>query len=404
VSGSNPGGPGHEFAKRTFVDFCLIDEDEAAGREADEELGPVYAHPIKRTGATIYFGIRKAPNSDGGMWRAYIPGLLSDNPILLQRDPGYVHRVEAMPEPYRSAYLDGDWEIFLGQMFSFNVRHHACKPHPVPAHAKIYFSFDWGFGAPFSCGWCYCDADGRLYRFGEWYGWSKMPNKGLRLSDSEIAEGICKTEMELGLRTESGGIIVDKFDCGRPTRKDIEYILSPDCFSAKPDYKGGGQGPSTSEVFAEYGLIGYPGDATRNQKIRQFHERLRLRDGDEAPMFQVFNTCTQFIRTIPLLQQDEKNPEDVDTKSEDHCYDEQALVFMARPIRMAEPPARVPSHDKRIQALIEGQAGDPSEDYLVGAATLEMESLGQTGWEAEGDLDEYDDGDLVGTVDGTDWR
>jgi hypothetical protein len=67
---------------------------------------------------------------------------------------------------------------------------------------------------------------------------------------------------------------------------------------------------------------------------------------------------------------------------------------------MVEPPSRVPSHDKRIQALIEGQAGDPSEDYLVGAATLEMEALGQTGWEAEGDLDEYDDGDLVGTVDG----
>ena len=63
-------------------------------------------------------------------------------------------------------------------------------PIPVPEYAPIYMTFDWGFGAPFSVGWWWVDADGRLIRFAEWYGWNGEINKGLRLEDSRIAEGI----------------------------------------------------------------------------------------------------------------------------------------------------------------------------------------------------------------------
>jgi hypothetical protein len=284
-------------------------------------------------------------------------------------------------------------------MFNFSRQSHVCAPHPIPKHAPLYFTFDWGFGAPFSCGWCYIDADGRIFRFGEWYGWTGTPNQGLRLADSQIAEGIISKEMEMGIRTKSGGLMVDGFDCGRPSRK-VTYILSPDCFSRKPDYKGGGQGPSTSEVFARYGLHSTPGDATRDQKIKQFHERLRLpRDESVAPMFQIFDSCTQFIRTVPLLQQDQHNPEDVDTKLEDHIYDEQALLFMARPLSLELPPEAMTSYDRRIDELKRGE-DDKYTRVATIAAEREMQAFEGDEWEHLEGAD-YDDGnrDLISTMD-----
>jgi hypothetical protein len=255
-------------------------------------------------------------------------------------------------------------------------------------------TMDWGFGAPFSIGYWWTDADGRLYRWQEWYGWTKIPNKGLRLTDSEIAEGIVEREKRWGIRSQDGGPKVGEVNIGRRLR-DVEYILSPDCFSKKPDYKGGGQGPSTAEVFAEYDIIGRPGDATRDQKVRQFHERLRVRPG-ERPMIQIYDVCKQFIRTIPLLQQDENDPEDVDTTAEDHVYDEAALMCMARPLAMELPPTKASSYDKRLDDLKTLDRGT-YEDHASFDHQTEMERLEGTEWDML-DEDQYDDGALVGTV------
>lgn len=49
-------------------------------------------------------------------------------------------------------------------------------------------------------------------------------------------------------------------------------------------------------------------------------------------MFQVFNTCKHFLRTIPNLVYDTANVEDVDSSQEDHIYDECRYVLMENPI------------------------------------------------------------------------
>ncbi len=361
VCASNPGGVGHEFAKRRWVEF---------------------ARPLE---------LKRAPSEEGGMLRCYIPGRLEDNPILNQRDPDYIHRLDALPEPYRTAYKEGDWDIFMGQAFRFSRKHHVISPRPIPEHAPIYFTFDWGYGAPFSIGWWWIDADNRIYRFGEWYGWNGTPNQGLRLTDSEIAEGIVRKEIELGLRNPA-------------TRAELRRILrlaGPDCFNKKPDYRGGGLGPATSEVFARHGIYLSVGDPSRALKIRQFHERLLIRD-DSPPMMLIYDTCEHFIRTIPLLQTDKNNVEDVDTSMEDHIYDEAALICMGRPLSMKIPKPRKSSYDKRIEQLYRGNID--SYEYV---ATLEQErTLRDLGMSTVnfGPLDEYeevgqgDDGLLISTV------
>jgi hypothetical protein len=59
--------------------------------------------------------------------------------------------------------------------------------------------------------------------------------------------------------------------------------------------------------------------------------RQRL-DGEEGrPMLYFFDTCIDSIRTIPALQHDKNNPEDVDTEAEDHAGDETRYAVMSRP-------------------------------------------------------------------------
>lgn len=302
ICATNPGGIGHEFCKRRWVDF----------------LAPME--------------LKRAEKKEGGMVRQYIPGLLQDNAILMQQDPNYIHRLDALPEPYRTAYKDGKWDIFLGQAFNFSKEHHVIQPIPVPDNAPIYMTFDWGFGAPFSIGWWWVDADGRLLRFAEWYGWNGEINKGLRLEDSRIAEGIVEREQK------RGGV--------RPQVR----LTGHDSFNKKPDYKGGGQGKSTSEVFAEYGLYLTKADPSRELKIRQFRERLKVVPG-ERPMMQVYSTCEQFIRTIPLIQTDPNNVEYVDDNSELHCF-------------AGETPVCLPSGNVFIQDLV----GTKGKVLTVGGA------------------------------------
>ena len=140
------------------------------------------------------------------------------------------------------------------------------------------------------------------------------------MPDSEIAAGILKKEEELGL---SG--------------KDIVRLAGPDCFSKKPDYKGGGQGPSTSEVFAGFGIALSPGDADKKKKIRQFYERLRVPQDGTAPMLQVYDCCIHTIRTIPDLVTKENDPEVLEDRgAEDHIYDMLCHVCNARPINLSE--------------------------------------------------------------------
>jgi len=291
----NPGGPGHAQVKEMLVD-------------------PAPPGRVFRNSA--------------GQTCVFIRSTLADNRILCRNDPDYVRRLQAIRDPaLREAWLEGNWDIFLGQAFAFMRRYHVVEPIEIPQGAPLYFSFDWGHSRPFSVGWWWVDNDNRLYRFDEWYGWDGTPEKGLRLTDSQIAEGIIERERKLGIDTRA----ITRF-CGH------------DCFARRPDYFGQGLGPSTAEVFARHGLVMQPGDATREQKIRQFRERLRVdfakngADLAQRPMLVVYSNCTQFIRTIPAIPVDEQNAEDVDTDSEDHIYDETCHVCMARQLKIRTEP------------------------------------------------------------------
>ena len=354
-STGNPGGPGHNAIKHMFIEPCP-------------------------EGSKVLY-------DEAGESRIFIKSTLADNKILVVNDPDYVKRLMAIKnEALRRAWLLGDWDVFVGQMFNFLPAYHICKPFSIPQAAMMYMTMDWGFGAPFSLGWWWVDSEGTIYRCYEWYGWNGRPNQGLRLTDSAIAEGIKAREKKWKLEN-----------------RNIIRLAGPDCFNKKPDFKGGGQGPSTAEVFAQHGLYLSPGDPSRELKIRQFHERLRLvtdPDGKvtRKPRLQIYENCRHFIRTIPTLSHDDHDPEDIDTDQEDHVYDEACHIMMARPIAMPVEPDPKSSYDKRLEELYKGgqSASEDFADYMASQQVQTMRELGLT--EDFGEMTEYDDGELYSTV------
>jgi hypothetical protein len=233
---------------------------------------------------------------------------------LVENDPKYVKQLTGIKDPIlRRAWLDGDWEVYIGQAFQITQRHILKDANPPP-YVALYMTFDWGFGKPFSIGWWWVDHEDRLYRFSEWYGWNGVEDEGLRMPDSAIAEGILERENKLGI---SG--------------RHIVRLAGPDCWNKKADYRGGGQGPSTAEVFQQKGIVLRPGDPNRVLKIRAFRERLVVPpEADKLPKLVVASGCKHFLRTIPSLAMDDENPEDIDTEQEDHVFDDACHVVMAR--------------------------------------------------------------------------
>jgi hypothetical protein len=290
---SNPGGPGHSWVKDYFVDSTDIGKKKR----------------IKRI------------EMDGGEFEEvvieYIPATVRDNPHIAK---DYEIELRQKPKKLREALLEGKWDAFSGQAFpefADESEHyqdgcwtHVIEPFKIPFNWTRYVSFDHGYSRPFSFGAWAVDPEGRAYRYKELYGCVPgEPNTGLMLSPSEIGNMLAD-------------FLDDEFREGiRPTG-----IADPAIWDQS-------RGESVEEQIRKAfgGVIFRKGDNTRLAGKMQLHERLKF-DEDGKPMLYVFNTCRDFIRTIPALAYDDKKVEDIDTAGEDHIYDETRYFLMARPI------------------------------------------------------------------------
>lgn len=77
-----------------------------------------------------------------------------------------------------------------------------------------------------------------------------------------------------------------------------------------------------------------PADRSKGSRIagkNEVHRRLQVDEYTDEPRIIFFNTCKNLISQLPSLPLDKTNPEDVDTKSEDHLYDALRYGVMTRP-------------------------------------------------------------------------
>lgn len=185
-----------------------------------------------------------------------------------------------------------------------------------PHGMNIYRSYDFGYNKPWSCGWWAVSHDGVIYRILERYGGTGIPNEGdKRTPDEQFAE-------------------ISRIENEHPwlKGKKIHGIADPSIWDKS-------RGTSIEEVARKYGVYFQPGDNSRIPGWMQCHYRLRF-DENGFPMMYVFNTCKDFIRTIPLLMYSEKRVEDIDTEQEDHIADEWRYFCMSKPLKPIIPEVR----------------------------------------------------------------
>ena len=286
---TNPGGIGHVFFKERFIDVA--------------KPGEIYIAP------------------DTGTSRIFIPSTVYDNPSIMDNDPLYIRRLEALPELEKLRLLHGVWDVFEGQVFTdLSQKVHGCEPFDIPPEWQRIMVFDWGYARPWCALYFAVDYDNIAYLYREVYGMrEKDPNKGLRQTNDEICRVILDNEHEK-INTR----IADPA-CWGPTKLKGSNVMF---------------GPSFAEDAMRHGLFFLKADNDRLRGKQQIHMRLQLEqeiDHDtgeitkEYPKFVAFNDCARWWEEFTNLREDEKNPEDVDTNLEDHAPDEIRYACMSRP-------------------------------------------------------------------------
>lgn len=291
VLSSNPGNVGHEWCKRYFID------------SAEPEV------------------IWNVPIEEGGKRRQFVPALLEDNPTLTNEDPNYEYSLLGLGSPALvEAMRYGNWNILAGSYFpEFGVRH-IIDPFEIPDWWMRFRSFDWGSAKPFCVQW-WAVSDGTLPKYPkgalvcyrEWYG-AKGIDEGLRLTVEQVAEGILERETP---------------------KEHISYSVADTAIFTADG------GPSIAERFSLKGVYFGPADKSRVAGWDEMRQRLRD-NADERPMLYIFRTCKDIIRTFPVMVNDDRKPEDIDTTLEDHAMDTARYACMSRPMATFKPKEKEP--------------------------------------------------------------
>lgn len=284
---SNPGGVGHNWVKKMFVDPAPWGK-------------PFWATDME-TGETLVWP--KGHRNEGKplFKRRFIPARLSDNPYLY--DSGsYEANLLSLPEQERKRLLEGDWDVIEGNAFpEWNRKIHVIEPYEIPYNWRKFRACDYGYGSFAAVLWFAVTPEEQLVVYRELY-----VSKVLAV---DLAD------MILDLEAEDG---------------PLSYgVLDSSCW-----HKRGDPGPSIAEQMINRGCSWRPSDRSKGARVggkNEVHRRLRVNEYTEEPDLVVFDSCTNLIAQLPVIPLDKNNPEDVDTKSEDHLYDALRYGCMTRP-------------------------------------------------------------------------
>ena len=244
--------------------------------------------------------------------RRFIPAKLQDNPYLMQTDDYYI-MLASLPEIQKRQFLDGDWDAFDDSAFpEFKKQTHVVESFEIPKGWYRFRAADWGYSSPACCLWFAIDYDNNIWIYRELY------------VTKNTADQFAKKVLEL----EHG--------------EYINYgVLDSSTWARRGDV-----GPSIAETMIQNGCRWRPSDRSPKSRINgklEMHKRFTINPDTKEPGLMILSNCKNLIRTLSTLPIDSHNPEDVDTKSEDHAYDALRYGCMSRPIH--------PSYAKHFKRL-----------------------------------------------------
>ena len=269
-SSTNPGGVGHQWVKERFVDIGA----------------PNQVHKVKNETGTE-------------STRIFIPSFVTDNRFLMELDPDYEKRLDALPEKERKALREGNWDIFDGQYFTeFDRKIHVVEPFEIPDEWDRYRTIDYGLDM-LACLWVAVDTQGNEYVYKELY--------ESNLIISAAAQRIIEVNGK------------DKIKC---------TYAPPDLWNRRND-----TGKSAYDIFRENGVILRRSANNRIQGWYAVAEHLKVFEIEDeqtgekkkTAKLKFFNTCLNILRTLPVIQHDEKNPNDVAKEPHEFTHAPDAL-------------------------------------------------------------------------------
>lgn len=262
---SNPGGVGHLWCKKRYVDPGRMQKKWYVPEEK-KELG-------------------------------FIPSLLEDNPALHKNDPTYEHRLRILGEKKFKALRYGDWEVFEGQFFDewddrpgYSV---LTKDRVPDSHTIKVIGMDWGYAAPACVLWLEITPSGRVFVYRELY--------TTRRSPTELAQDILTLS---------------------PRNEEYKCLYAPPEIWGKEIEKDGGGEPiqSLMQAVLKNRVVMEKANNARVpgwMKLRQYLSKAP----DGLPWLQISPSCKNLIRTLPAMIHDELHPEDLDSDADDHGVD-----------------------------------------------------------------------------------
>ena len=284
---TNPGGRGHGWVKKMFIDPAPAGKSFEA---QDIETGEVLRYPEghSKAGKALFK-------------RRFIPARLMDNPYLAEQGD-YEAMLLSLPEQQRRQLLEGDWDIKEGAAFTeFNRDIHVVEPYTIPNNWVKFRACDYGYGSKSAVLWIAVSPSEQLVVYRELY--------VSKVLATDLADMVLELEINDG---------------------NIRYgVLDSSLW-----HKRGDTGPSLAEQMITRGCRWRPSDRSKGSRVagkNEIHRRLQVDDFTEEPRLVFFNTCTHTISQLPAIPLDKKNSEDVETTSEDHLYDALRYGIMSRP-------------------------------------------------------------------------
>lgn len=272
----NPGGVGHAWVKRLFLDRAY-----RAGEDAEDY--------------------------------SFISASVYDNDALLSKDPAYVRMLESLPPRMRDAWLYGRWDVFDGQFFpEFDESLHVIAPSEIPSQLRRFVAFDYGLDmlAALVIG---IDREERLWVLRE------LCCPGLILSDAAKAV----VRLVGGERVDYAVASPDLWNRRQDSGKSGFEIMQAVC--GMPPMR-----PADDRRVPGWRLLReylYKSDGTSE-------------DGDtpsvRLPRLMISRSCAELIRCLPLLISDPNRPEDAAGEPHSVTHAPEALRYgiMSR----AQPP------------------------------------------------------------------
>jgi phage terminase large subunit len=271
---TNPGGRGHNFVKERWVTKSCDNEN------------------------------YKASDYD------FIPAGVLENPYIMKANPDYIENLKMLPDLERRALLEGDWDLFAGMFFTeWSPTRHIVEDFEVPESWQLILGWDDGTREPRAVHLYAVDNDQRVWCVWEYY--EKEENL------SVAAENIRRKLQELGYWDRIYKLVVD------PSMKRTD---SQTGMSSVEILEGMGFGFKIGEVEL--------GNNSRVEGWRVMKTYMSHKPYEE-PMWKVFKSCSNMIRTIPQLTYYQSRSaiglkkEDLNTAQDDHCADNARYVLMS---------------------------------------------------------------------------